>query len=34
MRSVVAGRFTWGEGERVELEGRHGTETQFPVIGR
>lgn len=31
---ATAGRFTWGEGERVQLKGRRGTETVFPVIGR
>lgn len=30
----VAGRFVWGAGERVEIKGRHGTETVVPVIER
>ncbi|MDT5081431.1 MAG: adenylate cyclase [Mycobacterium sp.] len=29
-----ATQFRWGDGEHVELKGRHGTETVFPVIGR
>jgi adenylate cyclase len=29
-----ATQFRWGEGEQVELKGRLGTETVFPVLGR
>jgi class 3 adenylate cyclase len=29
-----ATQFRWGEGERVELKGRLGTETVYPVLGR
>lgn len=31
---TVAPRFIWGEGEEVELKGRRGTETVFPVLAR
>ncbi len=34
VQSVVAPKFTWGEGESVEIKGRRGTETVFPVIAR
>ncbi|WP_231980320.1 MULTISPECIES: adenylate/guanylate cyclase domain-containing protein [unclassified Mycobacterium] len=34
VRSTVDGHFTWGEGEKVELKGRRGRETVFPVIAR
>ena len=33
-RQAVAAQFTWGDAERVELKGRQGLETVFPVIGR
>jgi adenylate cyclase len=29
-----ATRFSWGESEPVELKGRLGTETVYPVLGR
>jgi class 3 adenylate cyclase len=32
--STVATRYVWGEAERVEIKGRSGTETVFPVIAR
>lgn len=31
---AVAAQFTWGEGEHVEIKGRSGMETVFPVIAR
>lgn len=31
---TVAPRYLWGEGEEVELKGRRGTETVFPVVAR
>jgi adenylate cyclase len=31
---AVAAHFTWGEGEAVEIKGRSGMETVFPVIAR
>jgi adenylate cyclase len=31
---AVATQFKWGEGEHVEIKGRRGTETVFPVIAR
>jgi class 3 adenylate cyclase len=31
---AVAPRFTWGRSERVEIKGRSGMETVFPVIAR
>ncbi|WAC89220.1 adenylate/guanylate cyclase domain-containing protein [Mycobacterium sp. Aquia_213] len=34
VRRTVETQFTWGEGEQVELKGRSGKETVFPVIGR
>jgi adenylate cyclase len=34
VRNAVAAQFEWGEGERVEIKGRHGTETVYPVSGR
>ncbi len=34
VRRTVEAHFTWGEGEDVEIKGRHGMETVFPVIGR
>jgi class 3 adenylate cyclase len=34
VRRTVETQFTWGEGEEVELKGRSGKETVFPVIGR
>lgn len=34
LRSAVAAQFTWGEGEAVEIKGRRGMETVFPVIAR
>jgi class 3 adenylate cyclase len=34
VRRTVAKQFAWGEGEEVELKGRSGKETVFPVIGR
>jgi class 3 adenylate cyclase len=33
-RQAVAAQFNWGRAERVELKGRHGMETVFPVIAR
>jgi adenylate cyclase len=33
-RQAVGAAFTWGEAECVELKGRHGMETVFPVIAR
>ena len=34
VRSTVEAEFRWGEGEEVELKGRRGIDTVFPVIGR
>ncbi|OBG38341.1 adenylate cyclase [Mycobacterium alsense] len=34
VRRTVAAPFVWGEGEEVELKGRRGTETVFPVLAR
>jgi class 3 adenylate cyclase len=34
VRRTVEEQFAWGEGEEVELKGRSGKETVFPVIGR
>ncbi len=34
VRRTVEPRFRWGESEEVELKGRRGKETVFPVIGR
>jgi len=34
VRRTVEADFAWGEGEKVEIKGRRGTETVFPVIGR
>jgi adenylate cyclase len=34
VRRTVDEHFTWGDGEKVELKGRRGTETVFPVVGR
>jgi class 3 adenylate cyclase len=34
VRRTVAAQFIWGDGEEVELKGRSGTETVFPVIAR
>lgn len=34
VRRTVETQFRWGEGEQVELKGRSGKETVFPVIGR
>lgn len=34
VRRTVETHFIWGEGEEVELKGRSGKETVFPVIGR
>jgi pSer/pThr/pTyr-binding forkhead associated (FHA) protein len=31
---AVAAQFNWGAGESVEIKGRHGMETVFPVIAR
>ncbi len=31
---AVAPKFRWGESESVEIKGRHGMETVFPVIAR
>jgi adenylate cyclase len=31
---AVAAKFTWGAGESVEIKGRRGMETVFPVIAR
>jgi adenylate cyclase len=33
VRRVVEKDFSWGEGEKVEIKGRRGTETVFPAIG-
>ena len=34
VQRTVGGRFVWGEGERVEIKGRHGTEVVVPAIER
>nr|BBX77031.1 hypothetical protein MFLOJ_08180 [Mycobacterium florentinum] len=34
VRRTVGTQFTWGEGQEVELKGRSGKETVFPVLGR
>lgn len=34
VHGAVAGQFVWGAGESVEIKGRSGTETVFPVIAR
>lgn len=34
VHSVAAAHFTWGTAERVEIKGRSGMETVFPVIAR
>jgi class 3 adenylate cyclase len=34
VRRAVAAQFTWGKGELVEIKGRRGMETVFPVIAR
>lgn len=34
VQRTVTGRFVWGEGERVAIKGRHGTELVVPVIER
>jgi adenylate cyclase len=34
VRRTVEAHFRWGEGEQVELKGRRGKETVFPVLGR
>jgi adenylate cyclase len=34
VRRLAEGHFTWGKGEEVELKGRSGMETVFPVLGR
>jgi class 3 adenylate cyclase len=34
VRRLVEAQFAWGDGEQVELKGRRGAETVFPVIGR
>ncbi|MGH3596546.1 MAG: adenylate/guanylate cyclase domain-containing protein [Mycobacterium sp.] len=34
VHSAVATQFTWGASESVEIKGRHGMETVFPVIAR
>ena len=34
VHSAVEGKFTWGASESVEIKGRHGMETVFPVIAR
>jgi class 3 adenylate cyclase len=31
---AVAAQFSWGNSELVEIKGRHGTETVFPIIAR
>jgi hypothetical protein len=33
-RRTVEAIYRWGEGEQVELKGRRGKETVFPVFGR
>jgi class 3 adenylate cyclase len=34
VHDAVAGQFTWGASESVEIKGRQGMETIFPVIAR
>jgi adenylate cyclase len=34
IRNAVAAQFTWGTSESVEIKGRNGMETVFPVIAR
>ncbi|BAX92584.1 adenylate/guanylate cyclase domain-containing protein [Mycobacterium shigaense] len=34
VRRTAEAHFVWGEGEQVELKGRRGKETVFPVLGR
>lgn len=34
VQRVAAAKFTWGESENVEIKGRTGTETVFPVVAR
>jgi class 3 adenylate cyclase len=34
VQPVVASQFTWGPSETVEIKGRYGTATIFPVIAR
>jgi adenylate cyclase len=34
VRRIAEAHFSWGESEKVELKGRRGMETVFPVIGR
>ncbi|WP_236979005.1 MULTISPECIES: adenylate/guanylate cyclase domain-containing protein [Mycobacterium] len=34
VQAAVADQFTWGPSESVEIKGRHGTATVFPVIAR
>ena len=34
VRRLAEDHFTWGQGEDVELKGRSGMETVFPVLGR
>jgi len=34
VRRIAEAHFTWGEGEEVELKGRSGIDTVFPVVGR
>lgn len=34
VQRVAAAKFTWGESESVEIKGRTGTETVFPVVAR
>jgi class 3 adenylate cyclase len=34
VQRAVAAQFLWGAGESVEIKGRRGTETVYPVIGR
>jgi adenylate cyclase len=34
VRRAIAAQFTWGEGELVEIKGRRGMETVFPVSAR
>lgn len=34
VQTAVAAQFTWGTSESVEIKGRHGMETVFPVIAR
>jgi adenylate cyclase len=34
VHGAVEGHFSWGEAERVEIKGRNGVETVYPVIAR